>query len=60
MAKGNAHIGRQPAWHIKPRQQVRGRFVCAFFHAEIHRALCIAKAQAGEGVDDHAQAVCTL
>jgi hypothetical protein len=59
MAKGHAYIGGQAARYIKPRHEVRGGFVGSFFHAEVHRALNIAKAQAGEGVDDDAQAVCT-
>ena len=57
MAKRHGNGRSAPPRRIEPGQEARGRCIQPFLGIEIHGVVALAKAQAGEYVDDGAQPV---
>jgi hypothetical protein len=57
VTKGHGHFSRLTTGHLKPGHETRRRLVGAFLGVELHHPIGRAKAQSGQGIDDHADAV---
>jgi len=57
VTEDHGHVLGLPPWHLEPGHQSLRRRCRAFLHRKIHRPVRLAEAQAGEGIDDAAQAL---
>jgi len=57
VTEDRGHVFGPPPWHLEPGHQSFRRCRRAFLHRKIHRPVRLAEAQAGEGIDDAAQAL---